>query len=121
MSLIRMTLSGPVDIVKEAIDRIKQNEPGNGYAVKNSFGKDSGVVMKLMEMAEVNYDAHHNFTTLDPPELIKHGLKNYPGTVIHRPDFTINMKDGREVHIKSGWDLMIYKGFPPLRNCRTLS
>ena len=117
-NLTRITLEGPINIVKQAIDRIKDNEPSKGYAVKNSFGKDSGTVMKLMEMAEVNFDAHHNFTTLDPPELIRHGLRNYPDTEIHRPDFTINMRDGREVRIKSGWDLIVYKGFPPLRNCR---
>jgi phosphoadenosine phosphosulfate reductase len=118
MTLIRMTLNGPVDLVKETIERIQENEPRDGYAVKNSFGKDSGVVMALMKMAEVNFDAHHNFTTVDPPQLIRHGLKNYPDTEIHRPDFTIKMKNGREVRIRSMWDLIVYKGFPPLRNCR---
>jgi len=118
MSLTRMTLDGPVDIVQEAIARIKEHEPSKGYAVRNSFGKDSGVVHRLMEMAEVTFDAHHNLTTVDPPQLIRHGTKNYPDTEIHRPNFTVNMRDGRKVTIRNMYDLIVYKGFPPLRNCR---
>lgn len=113
-----MTLDGPVDIVQEAIERIKEHEPTIGYAVKNSFGKDSGAVHRLMEMAEVSFDSHHNLTTVDPPQLLRHGMKNYPDTIIHRPDFTVNMRDGRTVRIRNMYQLIIYKGFPPPRNCR---
>jgi phosphoadenosine phosphosulfate reductase len=113
-----MTLDGPVDLVQEALERIKQHEPPKGYAVRNSFGKDSGVVHRLMEIAEVTFEAHHNLTTVDPPQLIRHGMKNYPNTEIHRPNFTVNMRDGRRVTIRNMYDLIVYKGFPPLRNCR---
>lgn len=119
MILVRQTLDGPINRVDETIERIKEHEPRNGYAVKNSFGKDSGVVMKLMEMAEVTFDAHHNFTTVDPPQLIRHGLKNYPDTEIHRPDITHVMRKvhpGLKVRIRSMWDLIVYKGFPPSVN-----
>lgn len=105
MTLIRMTLDGPVDLVKLTIERIKEHEPSRGYYVANSFGKDSGVVHRLMELAEVTFDAHHNFTTVDPPQLIRHGLKNYPDTEIVRPKISM-------------WGLIIKKGFPPSRLVR---
>lgn len=105
MTITRMTLDGPIDLVKLTIERIKEHEPSQGYYVANSFGKDSGVVHRLMELAEVTFDAHHNFTTVDPPELIRHGLKNYPDTEIHRPKIPM-------------WDLIPKKGFPPTRMIR---
>jgi phosphoadenosine phosphosulfate reductase len=116
--LIRTTFAGPVDIVKEAIERIRENSPAKPYVMKNSFGKDSGVVHKLMELSEVPFDSIHNLTTVDPPELIRHGMKNYPETEISRPDFTVKMKDGRTPRIRNIYQLIIYKGFPPLRNRR---
>ena len=106
--MIHNTLFGPVDIVKRAIEDIKEHEPKNGYYVANSFGKDSGVVHRLMEMAEVNFDAHHNFTTVDPPELIRHGLQNYSDTEIHRPKLPMLGPSG----------LIVKKGFPPTRGIR---
>lgn len=103
--LTRNTLDGPIDLVKVSIERIKEHEPTKGYRVSNSFGKDSGVIMKLMELAEVNYEAHHNFTTVDPPQLIRHGMKNYPDTLIDRPEISM-------------WALIEKKGFPPTRVIR---
>lgn len=65
---------------KEALRR----DPVNGYYLCDSFGKDSGVILHLAKMAGVRFVAHHNLTTLDPPELIWHGKKHHPETVIHR-------------------------------------
>ena len=55
------------------------------YHVCNSFGKDSTVLKRLMEMADVPFKLYHNLTTLDPPELIRFGRKHYPDTIIHKP------------------------------------
>jgi phosphoadenosine phosphosulfate reductase len=66
---------------KEALRR----DPVNGYYLCDSFGKDSGVILRLAQMAGVRFLAHHNLTTLDPPELIWHGKKWHKETVIHKP------------------------------------
>ena len=66
---------------KEALRR----DPVNGYYLCDSFGKDSGVILRLAQMAGVRFVAHHNLTTLDPPELIWHGKKWHKETVIHKP------------------------------------
>lgn len=66
---------------KEALKR----DPVNGYYLCDSYGKDSGVILSLALRAGVRFVAHHNLTTLDPPELIYHGRKMHPFTIIHRP------------------------------------
>jgi phosphoadenosine phosphosulfate reductase len=66
---------------REALRR----DPVNGYYLCDSFGKDSGVILRLAQMAGVRFVAHHNLTTLDPPELIWHGKKWHKETVIHKP------------------------------------
>jgi phosphoadenosine phosphosulfate reductase len=108
MALIRGTLNGVEDIVKVAIEAIKEHEGRKPYWVGNSGGKDSGAIMRLMEMAEVDYEAHHNFTTVDPPELIRHLRDNYPDTIIDRPKRPMLGPEG----------LIVRKGFPPTRRIR---
>jgi phosphoadenosine phosphosulfate reductase len=60
-------------------------DPEGGYYLCDSFGKDSGLILHLAKLSKVKFIAHHNLTTLDPPELILHGRKHHPGTVIHVP------------------------------------
>lgn len=69
--LIENTLTdGEIDKVAIAIERIKRHEPPDGYYVAFSGGKDSSVILDLVQKAGVKYDAHYNVTTLDPPELV---------------------------------------------------
>jgi len=42
-----------------------------GYYLAFSGGKDSVVVKELARMAGVDFDAHYNVTTIDPPEIVK--------------------------------------------------
>jgi phosphoadenosine phosphosulfate reductase len=66
---------------KEALRR----DPENGYYLCDSYGKDSGVILDLAKRSGVRFVAHHNLTTLDPPELIYHGRKHHPETIEHKP------------------------------------
>jgi len=108
MALIRNTLNGGEDLVTRALEDIREHAGKKPYWVANSGGKDSGVIMRLMEMAEVDYEAHHNFTTVDPPELIRHLLDYYPDTIIDRPKRPMLGPEG----------LIVRKGFPPTRRIR---
>ena len=57
----------------------------DGYYLCDSYGKDSCVILDLAKRSGVKFKAHHNLTTLDPPELVLFGRKHHPETVVHKP------------------------------------
>ena len=87
--LVENTLFGLQDKVQIAIDRIGYFEPPEGYCFEDSFGKDSTVVDHLLKMAEVQFDSHFCFTSVDPPELIKYGKRVRPYVIFERPENTM--------------------------------
>lgn len=88
-----------------AIDRLKEFEPQEGYYVAISGGKDSDVIVKLCELADVKYDLHHQHTTADAPETVRYIRKIYPNCIIDYPN-------------KSIWKLIEEQGVPPTRLMR---
>ncbi len=96
------TLKSRVDV---AIERIKNFCPVDGYHLADSFGKDSGVILRLAQMSGVPFVAHHAITTVDPIELIQFGRKHHPDTVIHAPKLSM-------------WKLIVKKWLPPTRHRR---
>lgn len=68
-----------------AIERIQILTPSEGYYLAFSGGKDSIVVKKLAEMAQVKFDAHYSFTTIDPPELVKFIKKHHQDVIFDKP------------------------------------
>jgi len=78
--LIETTLFETINKVNDAIQVLKDLEPKEGYYLADSGGKDSCVVLELVKMAGVKFDAHHSFTTIDPPELIRFLKKEHPET-----------------------------------------
>ena len=66
---------------REALRR----DPERGYYLCDSYGKDSCVIRDLAKRSGVRFQAHHNITTLDPPELIRFGRKYHADTTEHRP------------------------------------
>lgn len=71
--------------VNEAIEFLKENEPPEGYDIKFSGGKDSIVMYDIVKRSGVKYTIYYNFTTIDPPEVTRFILKNYPEVVWLRP------------------------------------
>lgn len=55
-----------------------------GYRHGDSYGKDSSVVLRLLQMSGVKFFSAHNFTTLDPKELLDFGRKQHPDTIEQR-------------------------------------
>ena len=86
---------------KPSIDE-RLREP---YYLATSFGKDSIVAQRLCDEAGVQYEAHHNHTTVDPPELVYFGRKYYPDAIRHYP-------------AKNMFQLIEEKGILPLRKIR---
>jgi phosphoadenosine phosphosulfate reductase len=87
-----------------AIERLQAFCPPEGYYVAFSGGKDSVVILDLVKRAGVKFDAHYNFTTVDPPELVKF-IRTFPEVSIDRP-------------AKSMFQLIAEKGIFPSRVIR---
>ena len=66
--LIERTLFGTVDKVADSIKLLRDNEPSEGYYVCFSGGKDSTCILELVKRAGVKFDAHYQFTDIEPPE-----------------------------------------------------
>lgn len=77
------------DKVKKAMRKLRFLQPPEGYYVAFSGGKDSMVILDLVKRAGVKYDAHHNLTTVEPPELIYFIRKNYPEVITEHPKETM--------------------------------
>jgi len=105
MSLIEHTLYGVRNKVDITIERLRSFEPPEGYYLAFSGGKDSQTIYELAKMSEVKFDAHFNFTTVDPPELLKFIRENYPDVIWERPE-------------KSMFTLIAEKSMPPTRIVR---
>lgn len=83
--LIENTLFGEIDKVSQAIAKIRLHEPNDGYYVAFSGGKDSCVILDLIRRAGVQYEAHYNVTTVEPPELLKFIHDYHRDVIIEKP------------------------------------
>lgn len=92
-------------ITKEAISNIKHFCNGTRPYVAFSGGKDSIVLMELVRMTGIEYDAHFSVTTVDPPEVLRFIRDYYPDVIWVRPE-------------KNMWQLIVDNGIPPTRKMR---
>lgn len=111
MSLIEETLYGKVNKVEQAIERVKLGalSPEPLY-VCYSGGKDSKVLRRIVEMAEVPHELHYNLTTVDHPSVVREILDD-KSIIVGKPRY----KDGKQ---KTMWNLIVKKKMPPTRICR---
>lgn len=96
---------------KKAIELIKKAESlalrmnQSGFHVAFSGGKDSQVLLRLIQESGVKYTSHMQVTTVDPPELMRFVRSEYKDVELHRSSF--NMRE-----------LIIKKGMLPTRQTR---
>lgn len=102
--LKEITLFGTVDKVKEAVEILQTHEPAEGYFLCFSGGKDSLCCYWLCKLAGVKHETHYNYTTIDPPELVRY-IKQFDDVIFDKPKTCY-------------WDLIIKKGLPPTRLAR---
>ena len=110
--LIEETLFGTVDKVADAIKRLQTFQPKDRpYWLAFSGGKDSCVILALAKMAGINYEAHYNVTSVDPPELVRFIKREYPDV-----SFDIQHdKDGKPITM---WSLIRKNTIPPTQIAR---
>lgn len=83
--LVEQTLFGVRNKVRESLARISEFCPEEGYYLAFSGGKDSVVIYELAREAGIKFDAHFNFTSVDPPEVLQFIRDNYPDVKWDRP------------------------------------
>lgn len=111
MALIENTLFGKVDKVKQAIQRIQlANLSSEPLYVCYSGGKDSKVIRRLCEMAEVPFELHYNLTTVDHTEVVREIMADKEVIVDKARD-----KDGKHITM---WNLIVQKKMPPTKIVR---
>ncbi len=89
------------DYLFESITFLRENEPGEGYFVGFSGGKDSIVSLELCRIAGVKHQAFYSCTRIDPPEVVHFIRRHYPDVTWLYPRMTM-------------WEA-IQKKAPPLR------
>jgi len=92
--------------VEMSLARIRQFEPPEGYYLAFSGGKDSVVLLRLVEMSGVKFDAHFMLTTVDPPEVVRFVRQSYPQVQMHAPPLSMFQL----IEHKKHW--------PPMRHTR---
>jgi len=87
-------------LIEKSIEVLQSFAPPNGepYYVAYSGGKDSIVLLHLVKMSGVPFDAHYNLTTIDPPPVVQ-AIKANPDISINYPKRTM-------------WQLIEKKGLP---------
>ena len=78
-----------IDLLKKAERLALAYGGGNGYYLAFSGGKDSQALYHIAELAGVKFDAHMNFTSVDPPEVIRFVKKQYPEVDFIKPKKSI--------------------------------
>ena len=77
----------------------------NGFYLAFSAGKDSQALFHMAELAGVKFKGHINWTSVDPPQVIRFKRKYYPEVVEHKPKESI-------------YDLAINRGILPSKQIR---
>ena len=95
-----------------AINFIREHEPEEGYFVGFSGGKDSIVVLDLVQRAGVKHRAYYSATGIDPPELVKFINEHYPYVIQKRPLFRLPRKYPDWKGTRSFYGMILVKGFP---------
>ena len=90
---------------KRAIEYLRAFQPQTEpYYLCYSGGKDSDTILALAKLADVNFEAVHNLTTVDAPETVQY-VRSQPEIQIDKPEKTM-------------WQLIVEEKTPPTRLIR---
>ena len=87
--MLQQKMMYSINLLKKAERLALAYGGGNGYYLAFSGGKDSQALYHIAELAGVKFDAHMNFTSVDPPEVIRFVKKQYPEVDFIKPKKSI--------------------------------
>lgn len=82
-------LSHSIELLKKSEKLALRYDTKDGFFLAFSGGKDSQALYHVAQMAGVKFVAHMNFTSVDPPQVIRFVRKSYPDVVTHAPEKSI--------------------------------
>lgn len=98
-------LQHSIDLLQKAEKLAMRYDPQDGFYLAFSGGKDSQALYHVAQMGGVKFKAHMNFTSVDPPQVIRFVRQHYPDVVTHAPR-------------KSIYDLAVERGILPSMRIR---
>lgn len=78
-----------IELLRKAERLAKSYDKENGYFLAFSGGKDSQCLYHMAKLAGVQFQAHMNLTSVDPPEVIRFVRKQYPDVLLTKPHDSI--------------------------------
>lgn len=101
-----------VELLRKSEKMALRLDPENGFYNTFSGGKDSQCLYHIVKLAGVRHKTHMNFTTVDPPEVIRFVKHEYPDVELIKPRKSI-YEVAKEKHIlptrKIRWCCSVYK------------
>lgn len=94
-----------VELLRKSEQLALRYNSKDGFFLAFSGGKDSQALYHVAKLAGVKFRAHINFTSVDPPQLVRFVKKEYPDCVLHAPK-------------KSIYDLAVDRGILPSMRIR---
>lgn len=98
-------LQHSIELLHKAEKLALRYDTENGYYLAFSGGKDSQALYHVAKLAGVRFQAHMNFTSVDPPQVIRFVRRQYPDVITHVPQ-------------KSIYQLAIDRGILPSKRIR---
>ena len=75
---LREKMEHSAELLRKAEKLALAYDPQDGYYLAFSGGKDSQVLYHMAQLVGVKFKAHMNFTSVDPPEVIRFVRRQYP-------------------------------------------
>ena len=75
---LREKMEHSAELLRKAEKLALAYDPQDGYYLAFSGGKDSQALYHMAQLVEVKFKAHMNFTSVDPPEVIRFVRHQYP-------------------------------------------
>ena len=82
-------LQHSIELLHKAEKLALRYDSENGYYLAFSGGKDSQALYHVAKLAGVRFQAHMNFTSVDPPQVIRFVRRQYPDVITHAPQKSI--------------------------------
>jgi len=86
---LKKKMEHSVDLLRKAERLALTYDPDEGYYLAFSGGKDSQALYHIAQLAGVRFRGHMNFTSVDPPQVIRFVRQHYPDVVKHSPEKSI--------------------------------